>query len=265
MKVRFFIYSILALTGILWIMVIKSDRFGDWLDWRNHSANDPFKTAVIRSGVDGKTWEKRQETPWTNAKVVLYRRDGEVAELGAKTAVYRTWLSPHQPNQGSTMAVIAFVDPVTHESWIGEVDTGERETNDYEGRTFYLADTNFFIETGSGIFEGSPEIDDGSFTWLESPIAKATSLDALIHEWEQKNDGSYPFSGEVWISRFIAEFPKDTFSSGNFGEQSIPIQRIEITHGKLGIVFYSFKYGKEGSAWLDLKTLCFRRGSLKLF
>jgi len=139
-------------------------------------------------------------------------------------------------------------------------------TNEYDDdsgtQIIYLANTNFFIETDSGIIEGDTEINDGCFTWSESPIKKAMTVDGLIREWDHSTNGSFQFWGELGTSRFIEEFPKDCFSSGNFGSQSIPIQRIEIAHGKLRLFFYSFKYKKDGSVWLDLKTLRFRRSIL---
>ena len=174
MKARLLVYIALVVVAAFWIAMLKNNHFTDWLYKKSQGEG---KKDVFQFTPGGTNWVAVLKTPWTITTVVLYRPDGQVVQLNAQRAIYSFWSAKSKnPNKHSDMPVIAFVDPVTRNAWIGAVNSGERETNEYNGgaglEIFYLANTNFFIETGSGIFEGDTEINDGSFTWLESPIKR---------------------------------------------------------------------------------------------
>jgi len=201
-------------------------------------------------------WAKHLKTSWTNTAVVLHRANGEVVPLDAKQAVYTVKsINPAKPGKAFDRPVLAFMDPATRNVWIGGVDTGEVETNDFLGLVTY---TNIFFESSAGIFRGGNVLTDGTFDCDESVIQKAQpgeNLEAVIERYDKTADGPWPLSGAVWISTFQDAFRENFFYSGNLGSQSTPIQRVVVENGKLRLDFKSQKYGTTGNVWLDLNTL----------
>jgi hypothetical protein len=264
MKPRLILYLALIVSGSVWIAIVTNARFPGWLFELKQQHNQP---AVFRTNAEGR-WTKKLKTPWKDTKVALYRPTGEVVELDAKKAVYTVWPIKTPPTQGKgfDFPVVAFIDPATQNIEIGWLGSGNVETNEFNGESgvhaFYLTDTNLFIETGSEIFNGDTEINDGTFSWTEGLIKKAQpgeGLDAVIDRLDKDDSGSFPFYPASWTTSFGDYFQEDFFSSGNLGSQTIPIQRIEVGNGKLRLDFASLKYGITGSVWLDLKTLQVRR------
>ena len=266
MKPKLLLCLTLVLIGAAWVAFISSDRFSNWLLERKQY---PDFQEVSRSNDTSGTWAKKLKTPWTDTKVVLYRSTGEIVQLAAKTAVYSVWSTRASTNQHKPFdaPVAALIDPVTGNAWVGRVDTGEIETNEFTHAngsisTNFLIYTNLFIETGSEIVRGDNIIDggeffDGSFTWDESVIKPGQSgerLDALIEQFETNRSSVWPFKHTHGESRFGHYFRRDFFSSGNMGAQSIPIQHIQVSAGKLRLDFDSWQLGTKGSVWLDLKT-----------
>jgi hypothetical protein len=199
----------------------------------------------------------------------LYRATGEVLPLDAKSAIYTVWSTVNPTNQHKVfdIPVTAFTDPATRKVWIGWVNSGDVETNEYENddhtvSTNYLTYTNLYFETDSEIFKGDNVMNDGTFNWDESMIKQAQpgeGLDAVIDRFEKNVGGAWPFSHTHGESRFSDYFQDDFFSSGNLGSQSTPIQRIEVSNGKLRLDFNSQQYKTTASVWLDLKTFQVRQ------
>jgi hypothetical protein len=265
MKSRIIIYGILLLMGAAWIVIITNGRFIEWL--REGRSN---RAAIYRgSNAQGTNWSTELKTPWTNSKVILYRESGDVVQLDAKSAVYsvvstRVSTNRHEPFD---VPVTVFIDPATGKAWAGWAATGEIETNEYANddgspATNYLTHTNLFFETDSGIFNGENMIRDGAFCWDESMISRVQpeeGLDAVIARIGTKGGGAWPFDHTNGKSFFGDYFPDRFFSSHNMGNQTVPIQRIEVGNGTLRLYIDSLQYKTTAAVWLDLKTFEVRR------
>lgn len=254
MKIKLIFYLVLAATAGCWIVFFSSGRLANWLDERQQRQHEP---AVVKMPPEG-IWAKKLKAPWTDTKVVLYRASGEVVQLAARKAVYTTWSIKDPAHKGKAfdVTVIAFLDPATGHAWVGEVDTGEAETNYDFGNVTY---TNIFFENGSEILRGGNVLVDGAFTCAESAIKTTRpggGLDAVIEQFDRNTNGSWPFSGVHWLSNVRNDFRKGFFAPvHHLGNECTPIQHFEATNGKLRLDFKSKKYGTTGSAWLDVKTL----------
>jgi hypothetical protein len=266
MKPKIIFYLAFTLIGGLWILVITNGRFTNWLLERRQNPNIPD---VIRTSDAAGPAAKKLKIPWTDSKVVLYRASGEVVQLDAKSAVYAVWSTKPSTNQHKPfdVPVTAFIDPATKKTWVGWVAAGEIETNEYENAdntvsTNYLVYTDLFIETGSEIIRGDNVIWDGTFDWDESMIKRTLpsgGLAAVIEGIETNAGSAWPFPHIHGETRFEDYFPEGFFSSGNLGSQSIPIQRIKISNGKLRLYIDSLKYKTTAGIWLDLNTFEVRR------
>ena len=267
MKPKIIFYLALALIGGLWILVLTNGRFTNWLLERRQNPNIPD---VIRTAGETGTVAKKLKIPWTDSKVVLHRASGEVVQLDAKSAIYAVWSTKASTNQHKPfdVPVTAFIDPATKKTWAGWVAAGDEiETNEYENAdntvsTNYLVNSNLFIEAGSQIIRGDNVIWDGTFEWDESMIEQVQPdgwLAAVIEGIETNAGSAWPFPHIHGETRFEDYFSDGFFSSGNLGSQNIPIQRIEVSNGKLRLYVYSWKYKTMGSIWLDLNTFEVRR------
>jgi hypothetical protein len=267
MKPKTIFYLAFALVGILWIVVITSTPFANWVNDR--SQNLKWPDVVIYMPNTNGTYTTKLKAPWTNSTVVLYRASGEVVQLDAKSAVYMTRSTMPSTNvhKPFDIPVTVFIDPATRKVWAGWVAAGEGETNEYENddhttSTNYLIYTNLYFETASGIFRGDNVIWDGTFTWDESLIDKAQpgeGLDSVIGRIETNTGSGEPFPHIYGRSWFGDYFPEEFFSSGNVGSQSVPIKRIKVANGKLRLDIDSLKYKTMASVWLDLKTFKVRQ------
>lgn len=212
---------------------------------------------------------KELKTPWTDTKIVLYRASGEVVALDAKSAIYAVGSTKVSTNQHKPFEVpaIAFIDPATRDVWIGWGRDGNVETNVFAkagqtASTNYLTYTNLFIETGSEIINGDSLIHDERFEWQESVIKQAQpgeSLDAMISRVATGASSAWFFEPTFGATSLGKYFQPGFFFSGNLGSQTISIQYIAVSNGKLRLDFNSLEYQTTGSVWLDLKTFEVRK------
>lgn len=259
MKSKLLLYLALVLSVGLWIWFNSHEQMTRW--FKRELNRNPTVVRIIPEG----TWSKKLKLPWADTKIVLYRTSGEVVLIDAKKAVYTVWstkVSTNQP-QGIDYPVVAFIDPATQNVWIGAVNSGDVETNEFVADehtiyTNYLTYTNFYIENDSEILSGSSVLADGTFDGCESVIKKALpgeGLDSVIGRYDNSADTAWPPHGASWFSNFRGDFREDFFSSGNLGSQSTQIKRLEVADGKLRLDFDSLKYRTAGNVWLDLKTM----------
>jgi hypothetical protein len=262
MKPKLILGLALVVVGSWWIVFFASGKLTNWLYDRQQRQNEPTVTRIRPEGL----WAKKLKTPWTDTKIVLYRATGEVIQLNAKQAVYTVWSIKNPAKKGKEFdcPVTTFIDPETRNVWIGGVDTGQVETNEYENAhhivsTNYLVYTNFFIENDSEILRGDSTLVDGTFACDESVIQKAQpneGLDSVIERFDKSTNTAWPFSSADWTTGFFHDFRDGFFDSGEYlGNQVTQIQHIEVANGKLRLDFNSHKFGTVGSVWLNLKTL----------
>lgn len=213
--------------------------------------------AVVNITPEG-VWAKKLKVPWANTKVVLHRASGETVQLDAQKAVYSTWSikDPARKGKAFDRPVIAFMDPATRNVWIGGVDTGEINTNEYFTRVAY---TNIFFENRSEILRGNNVLLDGSWACDESTIKTALpgeKLNGVIERFDRNTSGSWPFSGIHLVSNFRDDFRDDFFAPvHSLGNECTPIEHFGVANEKIRLDFESEKYGTTGSVWLDLKSL----------
>lgn len=254
MKPKLIFYLVLIVGGACWIVFFSSGGLANWLYERQQRQREPDVVKMTPEGV----WAKKLKVPWTNTEVVLHRDSGQTMRLDARKAVYMTWSIKDPAHKGKAFdrPVMAFMDPATRAVWIGGVDTGEIDTNEYFSSVAY---TNIFFENGSEILRGDNILTDGAFSCDESAIKAAQpgeGLDAVIEQFDRNTNGSWPFFGNLWLSNFRDDFRGGFFAPvHNMGAESTPIQHCGVENGKLRLDFKSEKYGTTASVWLDLKTL----------
>ena len=258
MKPKLIFYLALVLLGGLWIALVTNGRFEDWL--LEKSRGETKTPDVLRDSPDTnflKTLkiQKTLKTPWTDFKVSLLRADGQVVQLDAKKAVYTihiTKIPNGKPHQGFDVPVTAFIDPATSNVWIGQVNSGNVDTNEIPA----VVHTNFYFESSAGIFAGDSVMFDGMFDCDESLIKNAypsEDLNGVIQRFEKVE--AAPFNHVHWEIRLRHYFPEGFFQIPGVMHGSTEIQSAETTNGKLQLDFNSQKYGARGSVWLSLKTL----------
>lgn len=257
MKPKLILILALVLFAGLWIVLITNGRFGDWL--YKKSRGETKTPDVLRMPPDTnflKTLkiQKTLKTPWTDFKVSLLRADGQVVQLNAKKAVYTihiTKLPSGKPHKGFDVPVTAFIDPATGNVWIGQVNSGNVDTNEIPALVY----TNFYFETGAGIFAGDSVMSDGMFDCDESLIKNAYpggDLNGVIQQFEKIE--AAPFNHVHWEIRLDNYFSKDFFQILGVMHGGMEIQSAEVTNENLQLDFNSQKYGARGSVWLNLKT-----------
>lgn len=254
MRPKHILYLALSVAGICWIGFVFSGRLADWFYDLQQQQHESSNVKMAPQGG----WAKQLKVAWTNTKVVLYRASGESVQIDARKAVYSTWSIKDPAHKGKAFdrPVVAFMDPATRNVWIGGVDTGEMDTNEYFGSVAY---TNIFFENGSEILRGDNVLVDGSWACDKSTIKTTQpgeNLDAVIERFDQNTNGSWPFSEVHLVSNFRDDFRGGFFDPvHSLGDECTPIQRFGVANGKIRLDFKSEKYGTTGSVWLDLKTL----------